>query len=440
MSGAAREFDLVLFGATGFVGRLTARHLAEEAPARLRIALAGRSLTRLQELSRGLAGEARDWPLIQLDASDAEAVATLAARTRVVATTVGPYVRFGAPLAAACAEAGTDYCDLTGEVLFVHRSIAENHETAIRTGARIVHACGFDSIPSDLGVLLTAEAARADGAELGRTHLAVRSLKGGFSGGTIDSARTQVDELTSDAGARRIMVDRWALADGPRPKRRPSGTDGPGGSSGSGATGGTASGPRDGAARVLSRLAKASPVKRDADNGHFTGPFVMASFNTRVVARSASMSGYGEGFRYVEYSDYGAGPVGAVTAGVTSLVLGLGLAGLAFPPTRALLDRVLPKPGEGPSDETQATGRFRMEVTAEGTNGARYRTTVGAPYDPGYGGTAVMFAQAALALVEDRDRLPDVAGVLTPATAIGAPLVDRLRAHRFTIETTRLPD
>ncbi|HEU5242671.1 MAG TPA: saccharopine dehydrogenase NADP-binding domain-containing protein [Ornithinibacter sp.] len=433
MSGAAREFDLVLFGATGFVGRLTARHLAREAPSRLRIALAGRSLTRLQELARGLDGGARDWPLIQLDAADTSAVASLAARTRVVATTVGPYVRFGVPLAAACAEAGTDYCDLTGEVLFVHRSIADNHETARRTGARIVHACGFDSIPSDLGVLLTAEAARADGADLARTHLAVRSLKGGFSGGTVDSARTQVDELRSDAGARRVMADRWALADGPRPPRRPGGANEKG-------SGGTASGPRPLVSGVLGRLAKASPVKRDADNGHFTGPFVMASFNTRVVARSASLLGYGDDFRYVEYSDYGAGPAGAVTAGVTSVVLGLGFAGLAFPPTRALLDRVLPKPGEGPGDDTQATGRFRMEVTAEATNGRRYRTTVGAPYDPGYGGTAVMFGQAALALVEDRDRLPDATGVLTPATAIGAPLVERLRAHRFTIETTRLPD
>ena len=430
MSDGAREFDIVLFGATGFVGRLTARHLAAEAAPRLRIALAGRSLTRLQQLAGGLEGPARDWPLIQLDATDERAVADLAARARVVATTVGPYVRFGGPLAAACAEAGTDYCDLTGEVLFVHRSIAANHETARRTGARIVHACGFDSVPSDLGVLLTAEAARADGAGLGRTHLAVRSMKGGFSGGTVDSARLQVDELKEDAGARRIVGDPWALADGPRPTRTPNGAGG---------TGGTASGRPSFPAGVLDRLVKASPVRRDADNGHFTGPFVMAMFNTRVVARSASLLGYGDGFRYVEYSDYGAGPAGAVTAGVTSVALGVGLAGLAFPPTRALLDRVLPRPGEGPSEEVQASGRFRMEVTGEATDGARYRTTVAAPYDPGYGGTAVMFGQAALALVEDRDRLPDAAGVLTPATAIGVPLVDRLRAQRFTIETTRLP-
>jgi short subunit dehydrogenase-like uncharacterized protein len=426
MSESAREFDIVLFGATGFVGRLTARHLAAEADPALRIALAGRSLTRLQDVARGLGGAASQWPLVVVDATDEAAVTDLAARARVVVTTVGPYVKYGVALAAACAEAGTHYCDLTGEVLFVHRSIAANSEAARRTGARIIHACGFDSIPSDLGVWLTAQAARADGAELGRTHLAVRTMKGGFSGGTIDSARTQVDELKTDKAARRVVGDPWSLAEGGRPPRP---------------AGGTASaGKRAGLGGLVDTLAKASPVKRDADNGHFTGPFVMAAFNTRIVARSASLLGYGDGFRYVEYSDYGAGPSGALTAGGVSVALGAGLAGFAFGPTRALLDRLLPKPGEGPSEDAQAKGRFRMEVTAEATNGARYRTTVAAPYDPGYSGTAVMLGQAALALVEDVDDLPDAAGVLTPASALGAPLVERLRAHRFTLETERLPD
>jgi short subunit dehydrogenase-like uncharacterized protein len=426
MNVEAREFDIVLFGATGFVGRLTAHHLAAEAGPEVRIALAGRSMTRLGEVSRALGPAAQGWPLLVVDATDAKAVTDLATRARVVVTTVGPYVKYGVPLAAACAEAGTHYCDLTGEVLFVHRSIAANHETARRTGARIVHACGFDSIPSDLGVWLTAEAAKADGAQLGSTHLAVRTLKGGFSGGTIDSARTQVDELKADKAARRVVGDPWALAEGGRPARP---TSGPA----------SAHRPRGGLGGLVDTVAKASPVKRDADNGHFTGPFVMAAFNTRIVARSASLLGYGDGFRYAEYSDYGAGPAGAVAAGGMSVALGAGLAGFAFGPTRALLDAVLPKPGEGPSEEAQAKGRFRMEVTAQATNGARYRTTVAAPYDPGYSGTAVMLGQAALSLVEDDDGLPDAAGVLTPATALGAPLVERLRSHRFTLETERLP-
>ena len=190
---------------------------------------------------------------------------------------------------------------------------------------------------------------------------------------------------------------------------------------------------------MLDRVVKASPVRRDADNGHFTGPFVMAAFNTRIVARSASLLGYGPRFRYVEYSDYGSGATGVVRATAVSAGLVAGLAGMAFPPTRMVLDRVLPKPGEAPDEEAQAKGRFRFEITAEASNGARYRTTVAAPYDPGFSGTAIMLGQCALALVEDGDQLPDAAGVLTPATAIGAPLADRLRAHRFTLETERLP-
>ena len=435
MTTGTREFDIVLFGATGFVGRLTAKHLAAETPDGLRIALAGRSLTRLHALARDLGPAAVDWPLLTVDASDEDAVADLAARTRVVATTVGPYAKYGTHLVAACAGAGTHYCDLTGEVLFVHGSIVDNHETAKRTGARVVHACGFDSIPSDLGVFLTAQAARADGADLGRTHLAVRSLHGGLSGGSIDSSRTEVDELKANPGRRRLLADPWLLAEGGGPDR-----PGQRAEPATRARGGDTASPHGRLAGLVAAVLNASPVKRDRDNGHFTGPFIMAGFNRRIVARSASLLGYGAGFRYAEYTDFGGGPIGAVRAGAMSVVLGAGLAGLAFPPTRAVLDRVLPKPGEGPSEETQARGRFRFEITAEATNAGRYRTVVAAPYDPGYSGTAVMLGQTALALVEDEDRLPAATGVLTPATAVGMPLVERLRHHRFTFETERLPD
>jgi short subunit dehydrogenase-like uncharacterized protein len=423
---SSRELDLVLVGATGFTGRLTARHLAEHAPADLRIGLAGRSRDRLEAVRAGLEGAARDWPLLVVDTLDEEAVADLAARTGVVATTAGPYVKYGGPLVRACAAAGTHYCDLTGEVLFVHESIADNHEAARRTGARIVHACGFDSVPSDLAVLLAAEAAHADGADLGRTRLAAR-MSGMFSGGTIDTARTQAAQMRSDPVARRIVMDPWALVEGGRPARPA------GGGSGAART------PRGGVGGLLDRVVKASPVRQDPDTGHFTGMFVMASFNTRIVARSASLLGYGDRFRYSEHADYGPGPTGAVRAGVYSTALLAGLAGLAFTPTRAVLDRVLPAPGHGPSEHEMATGRFRLEATAEATDGARYRARVGARLDPGYTGTAVMFGQAALALATG-DGLPECeGGVLTPATAIGTTLADRLRDHGFTVEVERLP-
>ena len=399
MSSSERDLDITLFGATGFAGRLTAAHLAAQAPPGVRIALAGRSLERLAAVAADLGDSAAGWPLLVVDATDADAVRDLAARSRVVVTTVGPYITYGRELARACAAAGTHYCDLTGEVLFVHQSIADNHEVAKATGARIVHACGVDSIPSDLGVM---------------------SFKGGASGGTVATMATQAGQMRTDAGARKIVADPWALAEGGRPPR-PEGSRRPG---------------RSGVSGLLDTLLKASPVKRDSGDGHFTGPFVMASFNTRIVARSASLLGYGAGFRYAEYTDFGGGPRGVVSAGAVTTALGLGLAGMAFSPTRSLLGRVLPSPGEGPSEETMASGRFRMVITADATNGARYRTTVAAPYDPGYGGTAIMLGQAALALVEDGDALPEAAGVLTPATAIGQPLVARLREHRFTARAT----
>ena len=284
---------------------------------------------------------------------------------------VGPYVRSAR---AACAEAGTDYCDLTGEVLFVHRSIADNHETACRTGARIVRL-RFDSSRAT-SALLTAEAARADGADLGRTHLAVRSLKGGFSGGTIDSARTQVDELRSDAGARRVMADRWALADGPRPPRRTR----PGGREGFRRNGirspvsscracsAASPGPHRSSGMPTTVTSPVRSSWRRSTPGSSPGPPPCSATATTSATSSTPTTAPGRQVRS--------------PPGVTSVVLGLGFAGLAFPPTRALLDRVLPKPGEGPGDDTQATGRFRMEVTAEATNGRRYRTTVG-PTTPG---------------------------------------------------------
>ena len=214
---SAREHDLVLYGASGFVGRLVAEQLAEHAPAGLRVALGGRSQQRLERVRAGLPGEASAWPIVIADSSDAAALDALANSTRVVATTVGPYLRYGLPLAMACARAGTHYADLTGEVLYVRQLIDECQDIAERTGARIVTACGYDSIPSDLGVLLLHEQASADGAgALLDTTLQARA-RGGLSGGTIDSLRAQLEAVAVDPGLRR------------RPVRPPRPGSGPGG-------------------------------------------------------------------------------------------------------------------------------------------------------------------------------------------------------------------
>lgn len=423
MTAAERAYDLVLFGASGFVGTLTAGELAAKAPDGVRIALAGRSRAKVEAVRATLPAAAAHWPVIEVDAGDPEQVRALAESTKVVVTTVGPYARYGLPLVAACAEAGTQYADLTGEVLFVRESADSFHAVAREHGAKIVHACGFDSIPSDIGTLELAETAAANGdGELTETTLYVRGMRGGFSGGTIDSMRQQAIDM-ADAANSRIVADPYGLS--PDRSAEPS--------SSRSAAPTKIGNPLD----LVRGLAKQAPVRRSPD-GHWLAPFVMASFNTRIVRRSNALLGhaYGRGFRYAEVMDFGTSLKAPVLAtGMTAGLLGVA-GGMRFPATRAVLDRVLPKPGEGPSPEAQEKGRFRMEIESTTTSGARYRTVFAAKADPGYSGTAIMLSQAGLALA--LDDLPDRAGVLTPASAIGRGLADRLRAQGFRIETTRV--
>jgi short subunit dehydrogenase-like uncharacterized protein len=405
VADTSRPYDIVLYGATGFVGRLLAGYLAEHAPGQSRIALAGRSARRCADVRDALPGAARNWAVLAADASDVQALDALAAQTRVLVTTVGPYERYGMPVVEACARAGTHYADLTGEVLFVRDAIDRVDAVARETGARIVHACGYDSIPSDLSVRLLAELAMADGAG-GLTDVQlVATMRGGFSGGTIDSMRAQLEAVQEDPARRRVVADPFALS--PDRAAEPDTRQ-----------------PRD-----------AGPPSRTPD-GRWTAPFVMASFNTRIVRRSNALQhwAYGRGLRYGEVMGCGRGPLGALTA--TGLTAGLAgtLAAMAFPPTRALLDRVLPAPGAGPSEDVRAKGWFRMVVDAHTEGGRSYRATVAGSGDPGYAATAVMLGESALALACDSDRLPRRAGSLTPATALGDVLVERLRAAGHTYE------
>jgi short subunit dehydrogenase-like uncharacterized protein len=405
----SREHDLVVYGATGFVGALLARYLAEHAPAGARIALAGRSKDRLKTVRGGLPRPARDWPLVVADSSDTRALAELAASTTAVATTIGPYARYGMPVVEACARAGTHYADLTGEVLFVREAIDRFDAVARESGARIVHACGYDSVPSDLAVLLLHERAAADGAGGLRDVLLVATARGGVSGGTIDSARSQIEQVARDPRLRRIVADPHALSPDRAAEPAPSQ-------------------PRD--AGLPSRT----------PDGRWTAPFVMAAFNTRIVRRSNALQGwaYGRDLRYGEVMGAGRGPLGAARAvGVTAGLAGF-FAAFSAPPTRRLLDRMLPAPGSGPSAEARAKGWFRMDVDATTEGSRRYRASVAGKGDPGYAATAVMLGESGLALALDGDRLPDRAGSLTPATGIGDVLVERLRAAGHTYEVTEI--
>ena len=401
------EHDVIVFGATGFVGRLTAQYLADQAPSGTRIALGGRSREGLERTRSDLGKKAAAWPLVVADSQDADALAGLAGSTKVVATTVGPYAKYGLPLVEACAAAGTHYADLTGEVPFMRRSIDAAHAKARETGARIVHTCGFDSIPSDLGVLLLHRHAEETGAgDLEETSLVLRGARGGVSGGTIDSLRGMIDEARASSATRRLLLDPYALS------------------------------PNRDAEPDLGPERDPRGVTHDRELGGWLAPFVMGTVNTRVVRRSNALQGhaYGRRLRYRELLLTGGLPLGpAKAAGVVAGVGGLAV-GMSIPPTRALLDRVLPAPGDGPSAEQREKGYFAIDVHTRTSAGRRLVCRVKAQGDPGYKATAVMLGESALAMALDGDGLLDVAGVLTPATAMGEVLADRLRAAGQTYE------
>lgn len=397
-----RDFDVVLFGASGFVGRLVAEQLAGHAPAGTRVALAGRTRARIEEVRDRLGV---DWPVRIADSADETAIMKVAEATGLVVSTVGPYARHGLPLVRACAEVGTDYADLTGEVLFVRASIEAAHDRASETGARIVHSCGFDSVPSELAVLLLADRAAADGAgELTDVDLLVRDARGGLSGGTVDSLRNQLRETREDPELRRVAADPYALS------------------------------PDRAAEPELGRQPDVGPPARLPD-GTWVAPFVMAPYNTRVVRRSNALFDhrFGRALRYREFVATGDSWWSPVAA--TVVAAGQAVAGVAVgqPWLTPVVDRVLPSPGQGPSEKARREGYFRLEVRASTTSGACYRAVVAASGDPGYAATSVMLAESALELAATRPTVRR-GGVLTPAVAIGQRLADRLRARGFSFD------
>jgi trans enoyl reductase len=412
-----REFDIVLYGATGFSGRLTADYLARSG-SRTRIALAGRDTGRLQAVRRTLGPAAQDWPLLVADASQPSTLSALAERTQVVATTVGPYARYGLPLVAACAKAGTDYADLTGELLFVRDSIDLCHKQAVDTGARIVVACGFDSVPSDLNVYQLHRRAVEDGVgELTDTTLVLRSFNQlGASGGTVASLLGTMRTASGDAQARRSIDDPYTFTTdreaepelGPQPDfqwRR--------------------------GRHVAPELA-----------GFWVGAFVMGPYNSRIVRRSNALQGwsYGREFRYSEAISLGrsfAAPLAsALVTATLAAANGLGNRYFRRLPRR-FVELITPKPGAGPGASARKRGHYTVETYSTTTTGARYLATFGQSCDA-YQGTSALLGESALALALDRDRLPELRGVLTPAAAMGDALLARLPAAGVSLGTTRL--
>lgn len=409
-----REFDIVVWGATGFTGRLVAGYLlGRYGMDGFRWALGGRNEAKLEEVRRELEREtgvdAASLPLVLGDSDDAASMQRLAERTRVVCTTVGPYALYGSNLLAACARAGTDYCDLTGEVHWMRRMIDAHHDDAVASGARIVPTCGFDSIPSDLGTLFLQQQMIAKaGAPSPHVKYRVVGFSGGASGGTIASMIGMMEEAKRDPSVMRAMREPYSL----NPKGHRTGPDG---------------------------ADQTTPVF-DRDFDQWTAPFVMAAVNTKVVRRSNALLGYayGEGFGYDEAVLTGSGPAGFVKAtGVTAGMLA-GMGAMQIGPLRNLAAKRLPSPGEGPSKQQRESGYWDIELWGQAPDaaGEALRVRVRGDRDPGYGSTAKMLGESAVCLA--LDDLPAGGGLGTPASVMGEPLVARLQQNAgvsFTVES-----
>lgn len=385
----SRDYDLVLFGATGFTGQLTADYLARHAPPSLRWALAGRNPEKLERVRDRLAEldpELKTLDLLHADVTDAGSLADVAARSRVVITTVGPYLSYGEPLVAACAEAGTDYVDLTGEGEFVDRMYVAHHETARRTGARIVHACGFDSIPHDLGAMFTVQQLAASGPV---TVRGVVRAGGRPSGGTFHTAVLGLSRVreSRDAAAARRRVE-------PRPEGR-------------------------------SSRAVAGGPHRDGLLGFWLLP--LPTLDPSIVARSgAALASYGPKFRY---SHYAGTKTLRMAAGGAAGVTTLGLAAQVKPLRELMLSRI--KQGDGPDPSRRERSWFTVDFVGEG-DGRTVHTRVSGG-DPGYGETSKMLAESALCLAFDDN--PPTSGQVTTAQAMGDNLLARLTKQGIRFET-----
>jgi short subunit dehydrogenase-like uncharacterized protein len=401
----SRPFDLVVFGATGFTGRLVAEALMRRAGS-LRWALAGRNLDKLAEVRQGL-GAGDRLPVLQADATDEAALARLAGQCRAVITTVGPYTRHGTPLVAACAAAGTDYLDLCGEPLWMAHMIRTHDDAARASGARIVFSAGFDSVPFDLGVVfLQHHAQQRFGEPLQRVRGRVRRLQGGLSGGTAASALATFEQVANDPTAARRMADPFALTPGFRGPAQP---------------------PDNGA--LFDERADA-----------WTAPFLMAPINTKNVHRTNALRGHpwGRDFQYDERMMTGDGPLGqrrarlmAGAARAQSLLMGWG-------PVRTLIGRfALPQPGQGPGRRARERGHYELWFIGETAGGQVLRATVKGEGDPGYGSTSRLISEAALCLLQDVTPGMTPGGVWTPGAAMGLALQRRLHEHaglQFTID------
>ena len=379
----SREFDVVIYGATGFTGRLVAEYLNGQYGSDISWAMAGRSQEKLAAV-RDEMGISKDVALIVANSDDAASLKAVASRTKSLCTTVGPYQLYGESLLAACVEAGTDYVDLSGEPAWMYDTVRKYQSAAEQSGARIVHSCGFDSIPFDLGVYFLQQHAIAhNGGPCAKIRGRVRKMKGTFSGGTAASFFETMKRAGKQPEVLGWLKDPFSLVPGFTGPRQPSGH---------------------------------KPIE-ETDIGSWSAPFIMASINTKNVHRSNALLGhlYGEDFIYDEMILTGPGEQGKAAA--------------EYVAKDDSMAKNPPKPGEGPNKEERETGLYDVMFIGEAPDGSRIIAGVTGDKDPGYGSTSKMIAEAALCLAKDVSRDDTPGGIYTPAPAMGGALIDRLVAN-----------
>ena len=394
MSDRQLDYDLVVFGATGFVGRILCDYLLDQVENSVRWAVAGRSKAKLETLVAELGTAA----YIAADATDEASLRELCAQTRVVISTVGPYALHGERLVKVCAETGTDYCDLTGEPQWVRQMIERYQSAAQSSGARIVHCCGFDSVPSDLGVYyLQQQAKQRFGQPCNRIKMRVKAAKGGVSGGTVASGINIIQEARSNPNLRQELDNPYSLC-----PETPS---------------------------TVTHPPTLGDAQYDPDFQEWVSPFVMAAINTRIVLRSNALLeySYGKSFQYEEAVLTGSNVKGQLAAkGLSAALTGLTVAA-AFSPTRWLLkNTIIPKQGEGPSEVSQEQGFYDLRFWGVTASGETIEVKVLGDRDPGYGSTAKMLGQAGLCMAQDFAKSDKPGGFWTPASMFGNHLIERL--------------
>lgn len=408
-----RAYTVVLYGATSFVGQITAHYLAQflaeqktDNPSKsVTWAIAGRDEDKLKKLQNEIASkqheDADELDIIIANSNDDASLDAMTQQTQVIISTVGPYLKYGEPLIKSCAQNGTDYVDLTGEAIFIKDMLDKYQDTAKQSGARIVNSCGFDSIPSDLGVYFTQQHAQDKFNQACETiHMRVKAAKGGLSGGTIASMATIFEEVGEDKSRRKQVANPYLLNDD---------TDAP-------------------------TLRQKNVGKPEYDDKHkrWLAPFVMASINTRIVHRSNQLLSYeyGREFKYDEAMWMQDGTKGKLMSyGLSAGLLGFASA-MMFKPSRELLSKhVLPKSGSGPSQSEQENGFFDIRFFGTTTKQDNISTKVTGDRDPGYGSTSRMLTQSALCLAQDISQDEVAGGFWTPASAMGDKLIQRLEDH-----------